>query len=218
MSRTTIKATTSVRPTRRSLLFLRNATRCGPRGAKHRATRLRQSSERRHRERQVEHARAQSWHESPLWKDREAHFWRKGDCQGSRPQAGSSKEEAKVRSVCGASNWPRGSKETRRRFKEECARRAAERAAEAALRQAIDELDEEDDVDGPYPVRSPADWIAILKVRQALAAEMGVSPNALNPSTSLLLDPRSNMSHVTTTAWRRICLVAMVWCQNGKMG
>ena len=86
------------------------------------------------------------------------------------------------------------------------------------MRQAIDELDEEDDVDGPYPVRSPADWIAILKVRQALAAEMGVSPNALNPSTSLLLDPRSNMSHVTTTAWRRICLVAMVWCQNGKMG
>ena len=85
----------------------------------------------------------------------------------------------------GASNWPRGSKETRRRFKEECARRAAERAAEAALRQAIDELGEEDDVDGPYPVRSPAEWIAILKVRQALAAEVGVSPNALNPSAAI---------------------------------
>ena len=52
-----------------------------------------------------------------------------------------------------------GSRVARERFKAESARRAAERAAAAALREAIDELDEEEG-DGPYPVRSPAEWMA----------------------------------------------------------
>ena len=60
----------------------------------------------------------------------------------------------------GASNWPQGPRVARERFKAESARRAAERAAAAALREAIDELEEEDG-DGPYPVRSPAEWMAI---------------------------------------------------------
>jgi len=84
----------------------------------------------------------------------------------------------------GASNWPQGSRVARERFKAESARRAAERAAAAALREAIAELEEEEG-DGPYPVRSPAEWMAILKVQQALAAEVGVSPNALNPSAAI---------------------------------
>ena len=72
----------------------------------------------------------------------------------------------------------------RERSRAECARRAAERAAAAALREAIDALDEEVG-DGPYPVRSPEEWLAITKVQQALAAEVGVSPNALSPSAAI---------------------------------
>ena len=82
----------------------------------------------------------------------------------------------------GASNWPRGTKETRERFKAECARRAAERAAAAALRGAMSELD---DGIGPYMVRSPEEWLAITQVRQALASEVGVSPNDLRPSAAV---------------------------------
>ena len=84
----------------------------------------------------------------------------------------------------GASNWPRGSRAARERSRAECGRRAAERAAAAALRQAIEELEEEQG-DGPYPVRSPEEWLAITKVQQALAVEVGVSPNALNPSAAI---------------------------------
>jgi hypothetical protein len=84
----------------------------------------------------------------------------------------------------GASNWPRGSRAARERSRAECGRRAAERAAAAALRQAIEELEEEQG-DGPYPVRSPEEWLAITKVQQALAAEVGVSPNALSPSAAI---------------------------------
>ena len=82
----------------------------------------------------------------------------------------------------GASNWPRGPKEMRERFKAECARRAAERAAAAALREAMSELD---DGIGPYMVRSPEEWLAITQVRQALASEVGVSPNDLRPSAAV---------------------------------
>ena len=82
----------------------------------------------------------------------------------------------------GASNWPRGTKETRERFKAECARRAAERAAAAALREAMSELD---DGSGPYMVRSPDEWLAITQVRRALASEMGLSPNQLRPSAAV---------------------------------
>ena len=84
----------------------------------------------------------------------------------------------------GASNWPQGPRVVREPFKAESARRAAERAAAAALREAIDELDEEDG-DGLYPVRSPAEWMAITRVQQAPAAEVGVSPNALSPSAAI---------------------------------
>ena len=82
----------------------------------------------------------------------------------------------------GASNWPRGTRAMRERFKAESARRAAERAATAALREAMSELDEGV---GPYMVRSPEEWLAITQVRQALASETGLSPNELRPSAAV---------------------------------
>ena len=56
----------------------------------------------------------------------------------------------------------------------------------AGVQMGIDELDVEEDGDGPYPVRSPAEWMAITRVQQALAAVVGVSPNALSPSAAIV--------------------------------
>ena len=72
----------------------------------------------------------------------------------------------------GNSNWPKDKAErlAREQSKAERALLAAQRAAAAALREAISEMD---DGCGAYAVRCPAEWMAITKVRHALADNMG---------------------------------------------
>ena len=84
----------------------------------------------------------------------------------------------------GKSNWPKDKAErlAREQSKAERALLAAQRAAAAALREAISEMD---NGCGAYAVRCPAEWMAITKVRHALADNMGVSAYELSPSAAV---------------------------------